>query len=95
MQRAKLMRNHLAQRRPSARSSPFHGDAGDRAGRGAEITGDAALLSFRVPGEDDPGPGALRQGPLVFRILFGDRAAEEMPEHDGKGSREPGHGPAA
>jgi hypothetical protein len=64
---------------------PRHGDAGHRAGGGAEIAGNTALLPVRVPGEDEPGPGAPREGPLIFRLLFGDRAAEKMPEHDDKG----------
>jgi hypothetical protein len=50
----------------------LHGDAADRADRGAEITGNAALLAIRVPCQNDHSPGTGGQRPLILRILFGD-----------------------
>ena len=42
----------------------LHGDAAYRADRRAQITGHTPFLAVRIPGQDDPGPGAGGQGRL-------------------------------
>jgi hypothetical protein len=51
-----------------------------RADRGAEMAGDAAFFSVRVPREDDAAAIAGGEFGFLFRILDGFRAVEQMQE---------------
>jgi len=58
----------------------LHGYAIHRTGAGAEVTGYAALLPVRVPGQDHTCPKTRGWGPFLFRILNGEsRPADVLP----------------
>ena len=67
--------------RPTTSVGPLgglHGNTTHRANSGEKITAYTPFFSVRIAGQDNPGPGAGRQGTFIFGVGFGDRFSKKM-----------------